>query len=243
MRLGVADDSLLVREALTRMLEGAPGIELAAVCSDADELRAAVDDERLEVVLVEIRLPPAMSDEGIRLAGSLRRTHPKVGVIVLSAYCEPACAVALLASGSDGRAYLLKERLRSRGELLTTIDEVAHGGSVIDPKVAEGLVHAGQGTRRLVSTLNARERAVLAEMARGPSNAAIADSLGLTKRAVEKHVNAIFAKLELRPGPDVSRRVRAVLMFLAEEPFYASSSPSSRPRATAPDRDEESSLR
>ena len=140
-----------------------------------------------------------------------------MGVVVLSAYCEPAYALKLLAGGSDGRAYLLKDRLGSRSQLLSTITTVANGGSVIDPKVVETLVHAEAGSSRsLLATLTPREREVLVEMARGASNAAIADALGLTKRAVEKHINSVFAKLELPVTPDSSRRVRAVLLWLSE---------------------------
>jgi DNA-binding NarL/FixJ family response regulator len=219
LRVGLADDSLLIRAALARLLEGAEGIEVAAVCTDADELREAIEHEPLDVVVVDICMPPTMTDEGIRLASELRDTHPGLGVVVLSAYCEPAYALALLADGSDGRAYLLKDRLGSRPQLLATIEAVASGGSVIDPKVVESLVHGEAGhARSLLTTLSPREHEVLVEMARGASNAAIAEQLGLTKRAVEKHINAVFAKLELPVTPDISRRVRAVLLFLSEEP-------------------------
>ena len=157
-----------------------------------------------------------MTDEGIRLAARLRRTHPDVGVIVMSAYSEPRYALALLEAGSEGRAYLLKDRLHSRAQLLATIETVARGGSVIDPKVVEALVHGRprQRAARRSTLLTPREREILVEMARGASNAAIATALGLTKRAVEKHINAVFAKLDLPLSEDVSRRVRAVLLFL-----------------------------
>ena len=217
LRVGLADDSLLIREALTRLLDAAPGLELVTVCEDAETLRDAIDTERLDVVLVDICMPPTMSDDGIRLATELRETHPGVGVVVLSAYCEPEYALELLDGGSEGRAYLLKDRLHSRPQLLTTIETVATGGSVIDPKVVETLVH-GEGRRKesRLGELSPREREVLVEMARGASNAAIADTLHLTKRAVEKHINSVFAKLDLPMTPDVSRRVRAVLLYLAE---------------------------
>jgi len=162
-------------------------------------------------------MPPTHTDEGIQLAARLRETHPRIGVVVLSAYCEPAYAFALLEGGSDGRAYLLKDRLGSRSQLLSTIETVASGGSVIDPKVVETLIHAESGqTHSRLGSLSPREREVLVEMARGASNASIADALGLTKRAVEKHINSVFAKLELPVTPDSSRRVRAVLLFLSE---------------------------
>jgi DNA-binding NarL/FixJ family response regulator len=218
LRIGLADDNLLIREALSSLIADAPGLELLAVCEDADQLAAAVDEHRLEVVIADIRMPPTMTDDGIRLAGRLRATHPSVGVIVLSAYCEPAYALDLLHSGSDGRAYLLKDRIVGRTDLVRTVEEVARGGSIIDPKVVEALVESKNADRAApsLSALSARERQILAEMARGASNPGIADTLGLTKRAVEKHINAIFAKLDLPPTPDVSRRVRAVLLYLVE---------------------------
>ena len=218
LRVGLADDNLLIREALSSLIADAPELELLAVCEDADELEAAVDEHDLDVVISDIRMPPTMTDDGIRLAARLRATHPRVGVVVLSAYCEPAYALELLRTGSDGRAYLLKDRVHDRDELRRAVDEVAHGGSVIDPKVVEVLVGRERTDRGgpSLSVLSVREREILAEMARGTSNPGIADALGLTKRAVEKHINAIFAKLELPPTPDVSRRVRAVLLYLVD---------------------------
>ena len=218
LRVGLADDSFLVREALASLLRGAPDVvEVAEVCSDAEGLRTAVEEQRLDVVVTDIRLPPTFTDEGIRLAAHLRRAHPEVGVVVMSAHCEAAYALALLESGSDGRAYILKDHVHSRRQLLATIETVAGNGSVIDPKVVEELVRgrAHHGGSRL-ERLTALERRTLGEMAQGASNPAIARRLELTKRAVEKHVNAVFAKLELPPTPDVSRRVQAVLLFLAD---------------------------
>ena len=215
VRVGVADDSFLIREALTRLLADRDEIELVAVCADGAELAAAVDTRHPDVVLVDIRMPPTMTDEGIRLAAQLRRTHPEVGVIAMSAHADPTYALALLEGGSEGRAYLLKDRLHSRAQLLATIETVARGGSVIDPKVVEALVHErSQQVRSPLDVLTPREREILVEMARGASNAAIAETLGLTKRAVEKHINSVFAKLDLPLSGDISRRVRAVLLFL-----------------------------
>ena len=215
VRVGVADDSFLIREALTRLLGDGDEVELVAVCADGEELAAAVDACHPDVVLVDIRMPPTMTDEGIRLAAQLRRTHPEVGVIAMSAHSDPAYALALLEKGSEGRAYLLKDRLHSRTQLLATIETVAQGGSVIDPKVVEALVHGPSSqVRSPLDVLTPREREILVEMARGASNAAIAETLGLTKRAVEKHINSVFAKLDLPLSADVSRRVRAVLLFL-----------------------------
>ena len=215
VRVGVADDSFLIREALTRLLGDSDEVELVAVCADGEELAAAVDACHPDVVLVDIRMPPTMTDEGIRLAAQLRRTHPEVGVIAMSAHSDPAYALALLENGSEGRAYLLKDRLHSRTQLLATIETVARGGSVIDPKVVEALVHGRSlQARSPLDVLTPREHEILVEMARGASNAAIAETLGLTKRAVEKHINSVFAKLDLPLSGDVSRRVRAVLLFL-----------------------------
>jgi DNA-binding NarL/FixJ family response regulator len=217
VRVGLADDSFLIREALTRLLADVEEIDLVAVCADADELAAAIDARRPDVVLVDIRMPPTMTDEGIRLAAQLRRTHPEIGVVVMSAHSEPSYALALLESGSEGRAYLLKDRLHSKAQLLAAIETVAHGGSVIDPKVVEALVQGrSPRTPSPLDVLTPREREILVEMARGASNAAIANALNLTKRAVEKHINSVFAKLDLPPSDDVSRRVRAVLLFLGQ---------------------------
>jgi DNA-binding NarL/FixJ family response regulator len=217
VRVGIADDSFLIREALTRLLGDIEEIELVAVCADGDELADAIEARHPEVVVVDIRMPPTMTDEGIRLAAQLRETHPEVGVVVVSAHAEPSYALALLESGSEGRAYLLKDRLHSRAQLLAAIETVAHGGSVIDPKVVEVLMHGRpRETKSQLDVLTPRERAILVEMARGASNAAIAETLGLTKRAVEKHINAVFSKLDLPLAGDVSRRVRAVLLFLSQ---------------------------
>jgi len=212
VRVGIADDSFLIREALTRLLSDVDEVDLVAVCADGEELAAAMEAHQPEVVLVDIRMPPTMTDEGIRLATRLRTTHPAVGVIVMSAYADPAYALALLQSGSEGRGYVLKDRLHSRAQLLATIEAVSSGGSVIDPEVVDALVHG----RSPLHALTPREHEVLVEMARGSSNGAIAQALGLTKRAVEKHINSVFAKLDLPQSDDVSRRVRAVLLFLGE---------------------------
>ena len=212
VRVGIADDSFLIREALTRLLGDVDEVELVAVCADGEELAAAMEAHHPEVVLVDIRMPPTMTDEGIRLATRLRTTHPSVGVIVMSAYADPAYALALLQSGSEGRAYVLKDRLHSRAQLLATIETVSDGGSVIDPEVVDALVHGPSP----LDVLTPREHQVLVEMARGASNRSIAEALGLTKRAVEKHINSVFAKLDLPPSDDVSRRVSAVLLFLGQ---------------------------
>jgi DNA-binding NarL/FixJ family response regulator len=215
--IAVADDSLIVREGIAQLLAAHPDIEVVASCQDLDSLLAAVDDERPDVVVTDIRMPPTHTDEGIRLAALLRERHPDVGVVVLSNYAEAGFALALLESGSEGRAYLLKERIHSRTQLAAAIQSVAAGGSVMDPKIVEPLVAAkSRAVRSPLAELTAREREVLSEIAQGKSNAAIADSLVLTKRAVEKHINSIFLKLNLSDSEDVSKRVKAALLFLAD---------------------------
>ena len=193
-------------------------MDLVAVCSDGNELLAAIKDNTPDVVLTDIRMPPSGAEEGLRIAAHLRETHPATGVVVLSQYAEPAYALALLGEGSGGRAYLLKERIRDRDELIDAIESVAHGRSVIDPLVVDLLIRArSRAAHSPLSELTPREHELLAEIASGKSNGAIAESLFLSKRAVEKHVNSIFSKLGLPESPDVSRRVKATLMFLADE--------------------------
>jgi DNA-binding NarL/FixJ family response regulator len=217
IRVALADDNLLVREGLEQVL-AAESVEVVASCEDLPTLLEAIDAERPDVVLTDIRMPPSKSDEGIQVAARLRETDPAVGVVVLSQYAEPSYALALLASGSDGRAYLLKERVHDRAQLVSAVEEVARGGSVIDPKVVEVLVAAkARAERSSLAELTPREREVLAEIAQGKSNNAIADSLFLTKRAVEKHINSIFLKLNLSEAENVSKRVKAALTFLADE--------------------------
>jgi DNA-binding NarL/FixJ family response regulator len=218
LRVVLADDSLIVREGIAQLLATAGDVEIVASCSDLESLLEAVDRDRPDVVLTDIRMPPSGTDEGIQVAARLRESHPEIGVVVLSQYSEPSYAIALLESGSDRRAYLLKERVHDRAQLLSTIQAVAAGGSVIDPKIVEVLVAAkARADRSPLSELTPREREVLAEIAQGKSNTAIADSLVLTKRAVEKHINAIFMKLNLAGEEDVAKRVKAALMFLAEQ--------------------------
>jgi DNA-binding NarL/FixJ family response regulator len=216
VRVALADDSFLAREALAGMLAEMPEVELVAACRDADELRAALDDVQPDIVLTEIPMPPSMTDEGLRLAAELRDTHPETAVIALSDECDPAYALALLESGADRRAYLLKERLHSPRQLLAAIETVARGGSLIDAKVVEGLVNQRRRAERSpLDDLTAEERATLVEMARGASNAAIAKKLTINQRTLERQIHTIFEKLELPATPDVNRRVRAVLLYLA----------------------------
>jgi DNA-binding NarL/FixJ family response regulator len=217
VRVAVADDSLLIREGVEQLLASEPQIELVASCADLDELLDAVEGADVDVVLTDIRMPPTMSDEGIRVASRLHETAPEVGVLVLSHYFDPRYALELFASGSERRGYLLKERLHDRAQLRTAIMAVASGGSIMDPEIVDSLLAAR--LRRDASPLAAltpRERDVLAEIAQGKSNSAIAESLVLTKRAVEKHINSIFLKLNLAFADDVSKRVKAALLFLSE---------------------------
>jgi DNA-binding NarL/FixJ family response regulator len=218
IRVVLGEDSLIVREGVRQLLSADANVEIVAAVADFDALRDACDRHRPDVLLTDIRMPPTNTDEGIRLASELRDSHPAIGVVVLSQYSDPVYALALLERGSDRRAYLLKERVHNRAELMTAIRAVADGGSMIDPKIVESLVAArSQVERSPLDELTAREREVLAEIAQGKSNTAIAGSLYLTKRAVEKHINSIFLKLGLADAEDVAKRVKAALMFLADE--------------------------
>jgi len=218
IRVVIAEDSLIVREGVQQVLAASPSIEVVATCGDFNSLLETVARERPDVVLTDIRMPPTLTNEGIRLASELRDSDPGVGVVVLSQYAEPGYVVELLDAGSSRRGYLLKERVHNRGELISAIDSVARGGSIIDPKIVEVLVdEKTRAARSPLSELTGREREVLAEIATGKTNGAIAESLVLTKRAVEKHINSIFLKLGLADSDDVSKRVKAALMFLAEE--------------------------
>ena len=217
IRLVLADDHFLLREGVAALIATEDELELVATCSDFDSALAAIDEHGPDVVLTDIRMPPTGTDEGVRLAARLRTTHPDVGVVVLSQFVEPSYALDLLADGSARRAYLLKERISEIDDLVDAIRAVAGGGSWIDPRVVEALV-----TTRSTSSdsplrhLTPRELEVLSEIATGKNNAAIAESLVLSGRAVEKHINSIFSKLGLSEEPAVHRRVAAVLLFLGE---------------------------
>ena len=216
IRVVVAEDNYLVREGVVRLLSAQPAVDVVGAYEDYDSLIAGVDAESPAVVLTDIRMPPTGTDEGVRAANVLRERHPDVGVVVLSQYVEPEYALALLEAGSDGRAYLLKERVSDVEVLVHAIEAVADGGSVIDPRVVETLVSARSKRASPLDFLTPRESEVLAEMALGRNNAGIAAALGLSERAVEKHINSLFAKLGLAEEPDVHRRVKAVLLHLAE---------------------------
>jgi DNA-binding NarL/FixJ family response regulator len=219
IRLLIGEDHYLVREGVRRLLETSTEVEVAAACTDLPSLEAAVLELGPDVVLTDIRMPPTDTDEGIRLSEWIRQVRPSTGVVVLSQYAEAEYALALFDKGSGGRAYLLKERVFDLAQLLHAIKEVAHGGSVIDPKVVEQLVTTRTRAQEpLLDSLTPRERQVLAEVAQGRNNAAIAAALFLTERAVEKHINSIFSKLALSEAQDVHRRVMAVLLFLSSSP-------------------------
>jgi len=219
IRVLFADDSYLVREAITHMLDHEPGFELVAAVDNGESLLAAVETEQPDVVLTDIRMPPSGDDEGITVANRLRRTHPELGVVVVSQYADPRYGLALLEGGSDRRAYLLKERLHDRRQLVAALEAVVDGGSVVDPKVVEVLIAARVSAEDSpLAELTTRELEILSEIAQGKSNQAIAEELVLTKRAVEKHINAIFLKLGLSRAEDVSRRVKAALIYLSQRP-------------------------
>jgi DNA-binding NarL/FixJ family response regulator len=219
LRVVLADDSYLVREAITHVLASAPDVVIVATCEDGDELREAIERERPDVVLTDIRMPPSGDDEGIAIARSLRETHPEVGVVVVSQYADPRYGIALLERGSDGRAYLLKERLHDRAQIVAALEAVAAGNSVVDSKVVEALIAArARAEASPLAELTQRELEILSEIAQGKSNTAIAEHLVLTKRAVEKHINAIFLKLGLTQAEDFSRRVKAALIYLSQQP-------------------------
>ena len=212
----MADDSVIILSGLRRLLELDDEVSIVGECTTLDELLTTVDATDPDVVLTDIRMPPTHSDEGIRAAGRLRASHPDLGVVVLSNYAEATYAIDLMADGSRRRAYMLKERVGHSGQLVSVLRTVAEGGSYVDPTVVDALV-TGQARSRQspLARLTAREREVLAEIASGHSNSAIATKLFVSERGVEKHVNSIFSKLDLVDDGDVHRRVAAVLLWLS----------------------------
>ena len=226
-RVVVAEDSFLIREGIRSALEQqADEIEVLEYCADLPTLLRAVERHRPDVVITDIRMPPTNTSEGIQAATMLRASDPEIGVIVISQYVSPHYALALFEEGTGGRAYLLKEHIGHRIQLVAVIREVAQGGSVVDPKVVDVLVEARTRVNNSQLTkLTPREREVLAGVASGQSNTAIAGSLFMTRRAVEKNINSIFSKLGLRDETEVSRRVRAALLFLAEQDLEGAPDP------------------
>jgi DNA-binding NarL/FixJ family response regulator len=217
IRVALAEDHALVRDGLTRLVQAQDDFEVVGAASSLPDLLALAEAEAPDVVVTDIRMPPTWVDEGIQAAAWLRANRPETGVVVLSQFATPSLAIALLGDGSAGRAYLLKERVSSANELAAAIRAVAAGGSVIDATVVDDLVRARTGRRNSdLSWLTPRESQILACMAQGRSNAGIAADLGLSERAVEKHINSLFSKLGLVEERDVNRRVKAVLMHLSD---------------------------
>jgi DNA-binding NarL/FixJ family response regulator len=218
LRVVFAEDNYLVRAGTAALLEEVEDIDLVATVTDLESLMAAVEDMKPDIVLTDIRMPPTHTTEGIDAARRIRMEHPEIGVVVLSQYAEDEYAYELLKDGAAGLGYLLKERVADLDELVRALREVSRGGSVLDPKVVEGLVSRKERLAHSpLAQLTEREREVLDQMAQGKNNAAIARALFLTERAVEKHINSLFHKLGLTEETDVHRRVMAVLAFLREE--------------------------
>ena len=214
-RVVVADDSFLMREAILQVIDNIDGLEVVAECPDGDALWEAALEYEPDVVVTDIRMPPSGDDEGIRVAQRLAVERPDIGVVVLSQYARSRFALELLGGGTPGRAYLLKERVRDVAQLASAIEVVALGGVLVEPTLVPLLLESADERRdSALGALTPRERQILAEMAEGNSNAAIAQHLFLTKRAVEKHIGAIFARLQLEDESVISRRVAAVLMYL-----------------------------
>jgi len=217
VRVVFAEDNYLVREGTAALLQASDDVDLIGTASALDELLLAVEELKPEVVLTDIRMPPTNTTEGIDAARRIRSDHPDIGVVVLSQFAEEEYAYELLKDGAAGLGYLLKERVANLDELVRALNEVAKGGSVLDPKVVEALVSAkDRMAHSLLATLTDREREVLEHMAQGQNNASIGKSLFLTERAVEKHINSLFHKLGLSEETEVHRRVMAVLAFLRE---------------------------
>jgi DNA-binding NarL/FixJ family response regulator len=217
VRVVFAEDNYLVREGTAALLMTSDEVDLVGTATDLEELLIAVDELRPEAVLTDIRMPPTNTTEGIDAARKIRGEHPEIGVVVLSQFAEEEYAYDLLKDGAAGLGYLLKERVADVTELVRALKEVASGGSVLDPKVVEALVSAkDRMAHSPLARLTDREREVLEHMAQGKNNAAIAKSLFLTERAVEKHINSLFHKLALSEETEVHRRVMAVLAFLRE---------------------------
>jgi DNA-binding NarL/FixJ family response regulator len=212
MRVVLADDSLLLREGVARLLEDA-GLEVVAQAGDAEDLLRKVGAHKPDVAIVDVRMPPTHTDEGLRAAVEIRDRFPATGVLVLSQYIEESYAMELLSDNAEGVGYLLKDRVADLDRFVDAVRRVGEGGSALDPEVVSRLL----GRRRRedpLAEISPREREVLALMAEGRSNHAIANELVVTERAVEKHVTSIFSKLDLPPTADDHRRVLAVLTYL-----------------------------
>ena len=213
MRVVVADDAVFLREGLARLLTEA-GFEVVGLAGDAEELFALVERDGPDVAIVDIRMPPTHTDEGLRAAKAIKERWPQTGVLVLSQHVRASYALELLSDGTDGLGYLLKERVSDLGELASSVERIGNGGSALDPAVAEQLVGRPRRSDDALEHLTDREREVLARMAEGRSNKAIAEQLFVTEHTVEKHVKSILGTLRLPQSPDDHRRVLAVLTYL-----------------------------
>jgi len=219
LRVVLAEDNFLVRQGTAALLGECEDVEVVALARDGAELLALVAAAAPDVVLTDLRMPPTFTDEGLRAAKQIRREHPATGVVVLSQYVEPADVVELLSDGVAGLGYLLKERVARVEELVGALQAVRGGGSALDPQVVEALVlRRAAADRSPLAVLTEGELAVLREMATGKNNVAIARTLHIGERAVEKYTNALFGKLGVSEEPDVNRRVLAVLRFLEATP-------------------------
>ncbi len=216
-RVVLAEDTYVVREGVRRLLEREPTIDIVAICTGLDELLDAVSQQRPDVVLTDVRMPPTHTDEGIRAAAIIRQRDPRIGVVVLSQFADARYALDLFESGSAGRAYLLKERVAHVDDLVAAIHSVTQGGSVVDPTIVDALVAArAEADESPLSDLTPRERDILSEMAKGKNNAAIAAALGITERSLEKYIHSIFVKLGLAWETDTHKRVKAVVVYLSD---------------------------
>jgi DNA-binding NarL/FixJ family response regulator len=217
IRIVVGEDHYLVREGLRQVIGTEPDLEVVGYCDDLASLQRTTDEAQPDIVITDIRMPPLQSDEGIRFATWATEMHPLIGVVVLSQYAQAEYALRLFEPGAARRAYLLKDRIAEAGQLASAIREVANGGTAVDPTIVEELVAARMQARRSpLAELTPRELEVVGLVAQGKSNAAIADSMFLTKRAVEKHINAIFSKLNLPDDSVQSRRVTVTLLYLSD---------------------------
>jgi DNA-binding NarL/FixJ family response regulator len=213
MRIVLADDAVILRDGLARLLAEA-GFEVAGLAADAEELLALVEQLQPDVAIVDIRMPPTHTDEGLRAAKTIRQRWPQTGVLVLSQHVRASYALELLSDGTDGIGYLLKERVSDLAELASSVERIGHGGSALDPLVVEQLVGRPRRSEDPLEHLTDREREVLSLMAEGRSNRAIAQQLFVTEHTVEKHVKSILGTLHLPQSPDDHRRVLAVLTYL-----------------------------
>ena len=215
LRVVLADDNFLVREGIAALLAEVDDVDLIAGVGDPQSLMKAVTEHAPDAVLTDIRMPPTHTTEGIDAAKQIRADHPDIGVVVLSQYVEEDYAVELLADGVAGLGYLLKERVSDIEELVRALQDVARGGSALDPKVVEGLMNrkASEASSPLLG-LTDKERAVLEQMATGRNNATIARTLYMSERSVEKHITSVFLKLGLVDEGEMNRRVRAVLTYV-----------------------------